>query len=232
MPVFTLKLEGRKAVTGTLTAGEDWLHYRVKIDQQTEKWDFAVRPAAVRVGSAPCVFNTGEIVHYESHRHSPFTEAWQWYAVELLSQSAYGMAYAELTTEQKARIVQAFNSVYQKNRAFCNTEGVDTGQNYVTGENMDMPIPRIEPLICGTNLVHGQKVQNENGVWMVRLHSFRPHEAPPAVVDLTDARVLSATVIYRNGVVRPFPQLGGIRVPYPLIGLEPTYFPLRELTEV
>lgn len=230
MPKFTLAIEGMEPFSGELALppGAGLNRYRVKRDQDTRKWKHAVRPAAVRQGSAPAVFRTGVIENNESFARAQFTEAWQWFAVQLLAKAKFGLSFDGLAGEQRDYILRAFSSLYQSNRAFTNGKGVDNCNSYPTGETGRGEDPRIDPLICADDVIAGGAVRNAQGRWMVKVLSFRQNEAPP-IPDLADPRVMWATIIRRDGDIRNFPQLGGDRVPYPLISVEPYFYPLEEL---
>ncbi len=202
--------------------------FKVKLDQYSPAWDYKVRDAAIKAGSAPAVNRTGTELNAEHFRRSSFGRDWQFYAADLLGLSKYGHRLTNLTAEQRKDIVQRFNSLYQSNRFLTNEKGVDNCNNYLTGEVGKGEDPLIDPLVCADDILTGEVILNDRGESMVRILSFRPNEPPP-FPRLDDPRVMLATVIYRNGILRPFPQLGGLPVPYPLLAVEPTHIPLAYL---
>jgi hypothetical protein len=212
--------------------------YRVKPDPQTvyqfkpeDVYSNGVRRmrTADQQG-APAVFRCGTFEDHKDFSRTRFTREYQFLAADLLALRKYGRRYAELAGEPKADILRAFNSLYDQDTAFTNFKGVDNCNNYLTNSDRGED-PRIDPLICAGSIVEVLQVAtNSKGIQMARLRSYRA----PAVVTLTDSRVLRATNIDKSdGHVFNFDQLkdGGI-VPYPYISSHNVWYPLVDLSRV
>lgn len=200
--------------------------FYVQPDQFTAHWAYKVRPDA----PCPAVFRTGVIDDPLSFQRAPFTEAWQWYAAELLALAAFDRRYAQLDQAGKDYVGRKFSDLYNHYKAFTNFQGVDNCNNYVTGELRGAD-PKIDPLVCASDVITGRPVPNTRGQLMVELQAFNVHDAPP-VPDLHDPRVMWATVIRTDGGLNNFPQLGGLRVPYPLVSMAQYFYPVSECKEI
>lgn len=228
MPNFTLSVNGKKPLSGVIEFSPTLQKFKVKRDQDTVRWEFKVRESA----PAPAVFRTGVINNTNSFTRSLFTKEWQLYAADLLALRVFNKRFIELTGTALDYIKQRFSSLYAGNRAFNNFYGVDEGANFVTGQRLAYPLPKIDPLICSDDIVYGTK-EIYNGITMVKLHAFDARTTPPAP-NLLDSRVLRATIINEDGTIREFPQLReyGLSVPYIYISSHPVYFPLYDLIEL
>jgi hypothetical protein len=214
--------------------------YKVKPDQETERWNFQVRPVVIKEdGTAddtpmPAVFPTGEIDSYLDFRRNKFTEKWQIFAADLLSMKKYGLRLDQLGVQNKSAIITAFNSIYKGNRFLNNDHGVERYNNYITGETDRGEDPLIDPLICASNVIHtGLPVKNIKNILMVQIDGFLDTDIPPVVTNetLNDSRILNATIIKGDGSVVNFTQLmNGDSVPYPYIRTkEEGFYPVVDL---
>lgn len=201
--------------------------YFVKRDWETREFQGAVRKRAIELGGAPCVFRTGKWVDNSFFQSAKLTKAWQFFWADLMSMAQYGKLLKDLTSGQKAHVIQAFTGTTGSDVAFTNDSGTDRYNNYLTGEMRGGHDPMIDPLICGGDTKCGVPEGN-----MVRMYSFHATQIPPTVTRelLLDPRVGWATIIKPDRDITPFPRLTS-SVPYPYITVEPYYYPLEELEE-
>ena len=198
--------------------------------------DNDVFPNGVRRSApAPCVFRTGDIEDPSNMVRSDFTNLWQYFAIDLLAMRKYGLLFDDLIGAPKDDIIRAFNSLYASDRAFTNDKGVNNRNNYITNV-MRGEDPKIDSLICGDDVVQVLETRaNSRGVVMGRLYTFRQNEVPPPVTPalLKDPRVLRATIINENGLIRNFDQLKDQNwVPYPYIASRDVWYPMDDLKKV
>ena len=207
--------------------------YQVKADQ-----DVAPNPAVNR---------TGEISNPINFVRSKFTVKWQWFSIDLLSLSVHGVLFAALTDEDKKTMIRKWGVFTDSGRFLNNKAGTDICNNYITGE-MRGSDPKIDPYICAFSTVQvletrssvstiGDEVKVKKTFVMARLYAFDESETPPPVTKElldNDRRILTATVINKDGRVDNFPQYTGMRHPYPLISARNTerWFPLIDLEKV
>jgi hypothetical protein len=201
----------------------------MKRDQYTYYWNFKVRSVAPN----PAVFRTGHMTDYRNFSRSNLTKQVQFFWADCLAMQKYGKLYAALTGDQKKSIQQAFSGMSRGNAFLTNGAGTDTKNNYVTGEANRGEDPKIDPLICGGSIVEILELKpNSQGLIMARLNTFRAGQALPVVTaDLlnNDPRILSATIINKDGELSNFPQLAGMRNPYPYVSAHDVWFPMRDL---
>ena len=213
--------------------------YRVKADQYTYSWDFAVRPVVADLGSAPAVNRTGDLTNPANFLRSPFTRAWQFFWADVLAVYRYQKVFSALPSTERNYIVRVFNSLTLHDKYLTNRAGTNTHNNYITGDIRGED-PKIDPLICAGSLVEVLEARKStsgvtNGLTMARLNTFAHGDAPPAVtyeLVMNDPRILWATVIYPDGHLTPFPNFEGAPVPYPYIARHPCWYPLRDLEKV
>ncbi len=200
----------------------------VKRDQFTYYWGWKVRPSAPN----PAVDRTGDIEDHKDFERSPLTKKWQHFFADCLAVQKYGKLYALLTGDPKRYIKAAFNGITRSDRAFTNGRGTDNCNNYITN-TMRGQDPMIDPLICAGSIVEILEVKtNSRGLIMARLATFKATETPPIVTAellKNDPRILTATIINTKGELSHFPQLAGMRNPYPYISTGDVWFPLRDL---
>lgn len=198
---------------------------RVKSDQFTVHWGGQVRNTA----PAPAVFRTGDIEDNSNMQRAKFTEAWQWFHVDLLALAKYGMPFKQLSAISQNDIVRAFKGMTTSNAAFNNRAGTDQFNCYPSKETDRPGDPLQDPLICAKDVKEVLAVKiNGHGTQMALLRSFDQDETPPAP-DLSDPRVGWATVINEDGTIHNFPQLGGTPVPYVYLSASPCWYPLEEM---
>jgi hypothetical protein len=212
------------------------LLYGVLPDGQNPEHNFTIR----WVAPDPAVELTGGIDRYkETMRRSPFTEPWQWFAVDLLSLAMYNKLHKDLSKTERSFIISRFKGMYAGNAFITNAAGVDRYSCYPCGgtDAKRGSDPKIDPLLCvhkpgstrGIQVLEVRK--NAKGVSMARINGFRHNSTPPKP-DLGDPRVGWATIIEASGKISNFGHLGGRPVPYPIIQFEPCWYPMRGLARI
>lgn len=168
----------------------------------------------------------------------PMTEAWQWYAADLLALARYRKLYKELNLTQKEIIRTAFKSLYIGKRAFTNGHGWDDGKrDYINNTPGSSPMDQ-ETITTGGNIVEllsGKIRIGGKDVYKVRqLDATKPPPNPLLynsvmtpwyIVKATNSqrvKILDAnnewTGRWIEDVVEPFPQNGGYDVPVAFMG--------------
>jgi len=178
----------------------------------------------------PEVYRFGHANNHRNFERSIFTEAWQWFAIDVLAMWRYRKLYKDLSRDERDHILRTFNGLYGDHLFLTNKAGVITRNNYPDGEVNRGDDPRIDPFVTGGNTLAGTIVGNA-----VKLYAFREKDTPPPVTyELVayDPRICWATNIKRVTVdnsplanasglsykVHRFSQYqDGTEVPYPFI---------------
>src|SRR3990167_4223115 len=191
--------------------------YRVLGDLQSPLWDKTVRDSA----PAPAVNRTGRFENYKEFDRPKYTEAWQWFDVDLMCLAAYGRLHQQLMPAELAHIVGKWTGMTGSMAAFNNQHGTDIGNNYPAGKTDRGEDPLFDPFICAGTRV--QVLEIREG--MARLNAFRSQEDPPAPI-LSDPRVVYAKTIREDGSIGNFGHLGGLPVPYAYKSSHDSWFPM------
>jgi len=250
MTVFTLDIKEHEPLTDTLALLQDdrellWVkpdpllppsHEHHPVRESARNIPLLQRLLAFfnlrKLGGAPCVFPLGTFsTPADNSPPCPFTEPWQWFAIDLLTLSGYGKLYADCTPEERAGAARCFTGMYGDNLAFCNPKsGFPSRNNYITGE-MTGDDPAFDKIRgCGTSSIAGEIMQNDKGQEVVKVQTFKFHDGPPTgygIEILADPRVQYATVIYSGGAVGNFPPRGlplYTPIPYPLVSIGDIYY--------
>jgi len=217
------------------------IEYRVKLDWETIRFKFKPRfilfpnpkrPAYKPPKGTPAVFPVSNLDSWPTTTFCNYPARWQWYTIDLLALSKYGVYYDFLHKKEKAFILRAFKGLTGSINAFNNGKGTDKFRCYPCDKgsaNARKADPKWESLICGNNFVYGLETKvNKKGREMVRLHSFLESDFPP-IANLNDPRVQVATIVKRNRTVTNFPQLKGAKVYFPFLTKGVVWYPLDEL---
>jgi len=182
------------------------------------------------LGGMPEVYRFGHEGRPDSFERAIFTEAWQWFAIDVLAMWRYEKLFRDLSGDPKVHILRVFNALYAGAKFLTNKAGVDSRNNYPDGKMRGGDDPRIDPFVCGGNTLAGRLHGNQ-----VKCRAFYEQESPPPVtMELirTDQRIIWATNIKRVKVpdsplanasglsykVFKFPAYqDGTEVPYPFI---------------
>lgn len=157
-------------------------------------------------------------------RGLPAVRAFVLKTVYSLNRGALGEVY--LTPEERERVERCFGGTLHARVAFANGTGFgkEPKANWVTMEDLTAELPRLDKVrTCGTNCHQGIETVDHRGRPCLDVYAFIWEDGPPAYVDLSDPRIVWATVIRPVGVagggvaVNKFPRLDGGDVPLPLI---------------
>jgi len=179
---------------------------------------------------APMVFR------FETHDFAPFTKDWQLFFRGLLDEAAgdvFDAAFLDL----------AFTQMYAWNLVMCNEKGFDDPggrpnpggprANYVTGQNLEAPLPQIANLVFGDHELMG----TPDGAFLLA-RTLDPRQKPPRVSRETHPHLIQHAITAQlDGEIAMFPQLSdrerGIfrPVPYPLLSRVEARFPMEGLEE-
>jgi hypothetical protein len=154
------------------------------------------------------------------------TEPWQrfWYAL---------LKYYSAGTMTEAALKKAWANLTADDRAFTNQRGSTTLRDYINNTNADKPPMRKEGVTtCGNVVKAAGEAVVKGGKLCLPVACIDYNLPPPVVADVVDKRYLIhfATICrpelvgpVREGApngefqVNPFPQLGGLDVPVPMI---------------
>jgi len=190
--------------------------YRVKMDQETDRWGFKIRDAA----PAPAVWVLSETAY-------KMDAVVQFFCADLLALSKYGRKFNLLGDDD---IAQAFTGVYRSDAAFTNRTGFACNKfpterrNYIKDENPDAELPRFDKIrVCSGAVIRGV----EDGADLVVDH-FTEVPTNYGIEILSDPRVFRATIIKTDGTLINFPQLkDGSPVYVPIIAANELRIPLK-----
>ena len=208
----------------------EWRLYYLPHDKFNPVYQ-AEAPSRVRQ-NIPAVYRIGEFTNYNNHTKVPLTYERQLLWADGLALRVYSETYGNLKPAQQDYIENRLEALTGPKLAFTNRPIDDKVAYYLSGKNITSDPPMFAPLICAGNTVQGKPVGN-----MILIRSFLPSDPPPVMtVDFwkDDYRWQWATTIGTSqgyGWINPFPQLGGLSVPYPLFTQKPCYFPTAGLIE-
>jgi len=218
-----LTVEG---ATDTRLIPDEWAEketYRVKRDQEIDKWGGSVRDAA----PAPAVWIAGDKAFH-------MTSSVQFLCADLLALSKYGTLFGDLSGAERDYIVRAFTDLYSSNGAFSNESGFPASNdptpraNYIKNQDTDKELPRFDQIrVCSDDHITGVV----DGTHLLVDH-FSSVPSGYHISILEDPRVLRATIIRIDGSIREFPQLDGAPVYLPLMSNFELRLPLKYLEKL
>ena len=174
----------------------------------------------------PMVFRMGDVDNTNNGHYTRLTRDWQFFWFDLFCFVYFHRYHDELTKEEYRWLANRWTSVGAGDAAFCNKHGLNDCRNYVTGENADAEDPAIYTLVCS-----GASLDGVAGDKVLKVAHFDGAQPPPDVRTIdpySDPRVFFATT-GGDYHVYPFPQLGGLDVPVPIIASKDVYFSIADL---
>ena len=194
-------------------------YYRVKRDQETNKWDGDVRNSA----PAPAVWIVGD-------RAFQMTRRVQFFCADLLALSKFGTLFSDLSGTERSFIGSAYRGVYKY--AFNNGTGYEEPGNprvdYINDRDQDAPLPKFDKIrVCSDNIIAGRV----DGTDLLVDH-FSAVPSSYTISILEDPRVFRATIIRTDGSTGEFPQLDGAPVYIPLMSNFDLRIPLEYLEKL
>ena len=223
--------KGKRYVEQKPTLPRAW----VRPDWETDRWDFAPRPAAPDPGIFP-VSKTPE--SWPQTDYCWFPARWQWAQCDLLALQQYGKLLDDLGKTERAIIIHVFQELTKTDRAYNNYNGTDKYICYPCGKTDRERHPKWESLITCDNEVEildrqKSKSGKYRGESFVLLNSFLSYQNPPRFTKAMlkqDRRIHFAKVVNQGRYTTNFWFKGWkVGLPMPVLFLTAGYRWYREV---